>query len=524
MEQVSTGDITVIDLEVEHNNMSQENVVSLPNLPILPVEECHITLVEPVTTYIISDVESSISDESDTANKTPTKKQNVNHDEYIIAMRTKHMTDKLTGNFSNNGIVTRDVLNNYEAIYKNLDTAFITKFNSNTYFDEYHQMIIEAHDIYFKKLYGSYMTYEKNKCDEYVTVVRDSIYHDQNLKKIQEEWCNNIQESYDAYKTYKESVITKINAFVDSEKISDDGKKYIVDTVSSILENIECKCNKIVRMNMEYIMNCANYTKKFSEEIDEYIESIVLTGFDDDQDNIWDDACETLDTMYKQYMSTYILYSIDRHQPPKKLRESYETDIKILYHDKWINKMDQIKINKNREYLNKLFESDHNFIGTKHTKVNKLSFSDLTRVSEYDDLSMIESDFLLIKRIMELCKIDLFYIGKIYMILSKTTRSGKEHQVYENNVMVNYIKQLHINNGIYTRENIPSFLILNESVVDKLFTVVNIGSNKLYVMTPRNLEMFSKFTELVNGLRVKEEVETYFDFNLEDLDNALSSM
>lgn len=545
MEQVNTNDITVIDLELEKHDVPPQIDAAHENATTKLVEE------EPVTTHVISDVdslniysseltssqiredvESTISEVDDTVDKTDTsdnnqqstKKQNVQHDEYIIAMRTKHMIDKLTADFSNNGVVTRDVLNYYGAVYKNLDAAFVTKFNSNTYFDEYHQMINEAYDVHSKKLNNLYMIYEKNKCDEYVTEIRDTIYQDQNLKKIQEEWCNNIQGSYDAYKIYKESILTKINDFVNLMKVSNDGKKYIVNLVNPILENIESKCNKIVRMNMEYIVNCANYTKKFSEEIDECIENIDLSGFDDDQDDVWNDVCETLESMYEQYMSTYILYNIDKCSPPKKLRESYETEIKILYHNKWINEMEQIKINKNREYLKELFESNHNFIESCNIRVNKLSFDDLMRVSEYDDLSMVKSEFLLIKQIIERCKVDIFYIGKIYMILSKTTRSGKEHHVYENNIMVNYVKQLRLNNGIYTKENIPPFLVLNESVIDKLFTAVNICNNKLYVMTPRNLEMFSKFTELVNGLRVKEEVETYFDFDMADLDHALTLM
>lgn len=569
MDQANTSDNIIIDLELEHNVVISQNDIFDKNLSDLFVEKEPVTVNEPINirepdtvnefvtvnesvtvnepinikeqdtikepeiTNVMSESDNSntysikvnvLTDKMESEyNQQQIKKQNNLNNEYIIALRTNFLLNKLNCVIFNNDVVTRDVLDYFKKVRETLlDYEFVTKFKSYSEFDEYYQIINEAYDIHYQKLNQLYMLYEKNQCDEYITEIRDAINQDKNLKKIQEDWCNNIQESYEAYKSYIEKIYAKINAYINSMKISEDGGKYIINNIKPIFENIESNCNKIVHLNMEYIANCTEYTKKFSEKIDEYIENISLSGFDDEQDDIWNDLYDILENMYERYMSTYILYNIDKSAPPKKLRETYETEILQIYHDKWINKIDQIKINKNREYLNKLFACDHNFIEHCNNRVNKLTLDNWIQISDSDNLSMVKSEYLQIKKIIERCNIDIFYIGNIYMIRTKTTRFGKEHHVYKNNIMVNYIKQLCINYGIYTKENIPQFLVLNDHMIDKLFTVVNIGNNKLYIMTPQNFEMFSKFTELINGLRVKEEVEKYFNFDMADLVYSLT--
>jgi hypothetical protein len=500
--ETSDDEITVTDMEADIE-LTQEDI-ELTQEDIELTQEADVE--EDVINETDADTNSSASlDSQVTSAVSPQKRQ---HNEYIIAMRTKHTNDKLMVDIAKIGEVTRAELKQYDDVYQKLDTAFVEKFCDSVYFEEYHQLVREAYEMNYSKLFDSYIVYEKSKCTAYVVIMQELIDNDQYLKDILRDWSdNNTHDVYDTFKLYKEGIFTTVKEYADVEMISQENHKFIINSVSQIFENIEEQCNVIIKLNLDYTVKCFEYIRNFTDKMRKCVTKFSFTSFGNEQDEEIEDLSQIIKNVYYNYLSMEIPYndSVCARNPPQNLRDAYETNIKIVYQNEWLNEIENIRTLKNREHLQKLIAHEPNFVEHQTAKEPQ-NLMCVNYEHSRDCLYMNRTEIELLLQIIARCKIDVYYVGKLYLILSKNIK-------LENSMIANCIKELRVNNGTYFRENLPQFLIMNDSITSKLFTTINSCDNKLYILTPTNLEMFFKLTEVIRGLNVRNDVEKYFEID-----------
>ena len=207
-------------------------------------------------------------------------------------------------------------------------------------------------------------------------------------------------------------------------------------------------------------------------------------------------------------------YNFEEEEPPKDIRMFYETQLSEVYNNNWKQKYDEIRTKTYNNLLNDLTKKDRNFVARNNYKSN-LQFDELIKLD--NDNFMNKNEFENLVRITQKCNEDIFYVGKIYSVLTCKEKRTTRTTVYENHIINSFIKKLRVEFGIYLEKDFPKFLKCNEKVMNQIFTRFQVNENTLSILSPFNLEMFSKFVEYVNGLRVKKQVEEYFNVTQDDI-------
>ena len=465
--------------------------------------------------------ESAIAN-TDEPDETPPKKVKNVQDEYIIALRTRYLTDRMKSENFMHGDVTHDVIYKYICLHQTLEKSFDDKFADNSYYDEYKRIFDDEYERHLQILRDAHSIYELKKCDLFFKNLVESIRHDIQFIKIQQDWKNysDYRQNTD-YETYIEYINDRIAGYVHKENISVRGAQYINDNITNVFKTIENECHVIIKQNVDYVKKYKHYVEEFTNSLEDCITNIIVTSFSDEQDEMWNDLNETVRHTYNYYAMIQIPYNshdnIDE-TPPLKLREMYENEIRNVYENKWVSSLERIKVIKNREYLADIIVKNENKINIKNPTDTKMTFSNLECINQVNELFVSKRELEYLRNVISKCRTEVFYIGKIYMAVIK----GRELQIYENNIMTSYSKQLQLENGIYQRENLPQMLVANERMVSKLFEKIDVDGYNLYILSPQNLVMFSKFAELINGLRHKNDIESYFECDINDLIHVVS--
>lgn len=459
---------------------------------------------------------SEISMTSEEHELPATKNRRSSKMEYIIAMRTEFINKKIVNDFPIKDVITQEDLDTAKKTYELQLEKFTEKFGNCSFFDEYHQMIVDNFYRHYEKLMEIYEKCELEICKQYVETLRTEIISDNEFKKLQNDICTRIvSDQYEELNAYKKNTLAKVDAYIQANNFIIRNAEFILSVINEIFETRVKKCDTIVRWNMQYYANFMDIVKKFIAEIKQNIDDIEIDSFSDSQDEIWDDLEDTMEGLCDKYIKMPILYNVDNMNPPKQLRGIYEDEIRRAYDKYWLDCVDDIKVNKNREKLQEDLDDNKNFVGDKCKYPKIVKMSDMSCVAE--EFFILNNEQKMLEDIVRRCKLDVFYVGRVNMIVTKLKKQKREFHVCENSIITNCIKSLKIENGLYTRETIPQFLVRTDNLISKIFATIPVGENKIYIIAPANLEKFTKFVEFINCIRIKEEVETYFDFQMEDI-------
>lgn len=463
------------------------------------------------------------------------------NDEYIIAMRMEYMVKKLEKDFPIKN-VTKKYFDEFVETFNKLNKAFNIKFQHNKYYDEYHQLIEDEYKRHFNELSEAYSEYEKVACDKYITVVIEKFLSDSELKEIRDGMCS-IQscDTYEKFKQYKNKQYNVISDFIITERISESGRDNIMATISEFFHHFEVKCNQITQLNAMYILNCQQNITNFENKLIDYISKIKSQITVKSQNSFWDETNCGVDEIYNEYINMYIPYSsetatlvipstnlsqylpnelenssldVNISSPPMQLVKNYKSDINTILQTNWSQRIDDIKLIKNIEAFNEIIDNHIN-LGFSVDACDEDVTNIITPICDGNCYNISIGAFDKIKRIVDRCKTDAYYVGPLYMI--KTYKTKKRITVFENDNITENIKQLNISSGIYTKEKLPKYLTFNETIINNMFTVVDVGKNKIYIFTPDKLEMNKKFIELIVMIKNKDELENYFGVKITDL-------
>lgn len=443
------------------------------------------------------------------------KHESSQYNEYVIALRTDSIIRKLQSVVPHDMFITRDQLNFYEEIFNSMYDVFAKKFSENKFYKEYHQMIIDEYKTNYNKLKILYAKKEKPKCDEYINKLSTHIANDTNLNNIVSSLReHHVQTVYDAYKLYQDNLYKSIRDYVDTELISDDGLKSINTAVGKIFRDIDRTTNKIMQYNIDYIDRCHQKVNEFSENINSLIKTTEIYIFGDED---WDDLAQKIHDMFQQYISLDIPYNgVD--PTPAKLREMYETDIKISHRTLWLNEIGNIKLQKYREgvctYVNEQVE--YYSLDTRvavPSDISELVCMDGTSYCECNDKNIFTSPLISKEIIITLgllvreCKMDLYWTGLIF----NAYRDTDQWHIYTDTAYRVLVARMGlVTPGIYTKETIPAILIENDIIKQKLFTRIPVDNHAIYMLTPFDMEMFGKLVDYYVCMRDMDVVKNYY--------------
>lgn len=465
-------------------------------------------------------------------------------EEYIIALRSEFITNKINDEVNKllSKKMLREDLDNFVKIYKQLCDSFDKKFSENKFYNEYKCIIENTHSDKISRLNAKYIEYESEVCGNYISSVLCDISHDDKMVKIRNDTCSSeCISAFERINEYKKECSEGILKYGKINNITDENTQWMQKILEIFFGYVEKMCNTIFEIDVTSTIEFEHLYECFVSEISEFINEIKVTSFEFGQNENFDEkannimekflshkiesnkilranTCGEIEPYIKFDMQNTVL-EYDMTKILLKNFDAYRMSIENSFEIMWRKDYEEIMLGKNRIFLMEII--DNNFeIDTKMVENDPL---EIIKISEQNYM-----DFGAYKKIIQIidkCKCDIFYFGHIYCKnnMSNESNDGMSNEcdiannITEDVVAEKLLEPLQMKFGIFTRENVPKYLILNEKILQSMFVSLEYGKCNVYVFAPNKSEMNEMFVKVVDIAKKSRCIEDFFGISLQDM-------
>lgn len=427
--------------------------------------------------------------------------------EIVIAVQAQRIMAIMPKDIFGTDAPSLILIDTFNKKYLDSIESFKIRFQNNPRKSEYIEMLECKLSKRLQKFKNVYETYWKKIKENYMIEICKNINTDEKLKQIY------VQRDCEQLTNYCKQLMA--NA-IEHLAITEFEIPFKVPELTTILTELNVKMQKCKESFQVYTQQIQSYTDKFKEHLTQHIDDIEIDSFIDDQTKLWAiterDAQELLtkycNKKFKKYNETYVSESVIAE---------YQNTIHKIFDTMWTSQFSEIKKQKNIEYFEYLLKQEEmprECIALRKTK--KPQHDELINCGE--DYYILRTDFEYIKNIVQLCDIDVFYVGKIYQHANKTDTDENVGNITDMANIYRAAKTIGLCYGIYKKENVEN-MIYSDKQKSEIFNAVNIDGNdhKIYVFLPKDLKVFSKYVSILKSIENKSIIEENYDITLNSI-------
>lgn len=434
------------------------------------------------------------------SNDLPIPVESGNHegDEIIIVGQMQRIKAIMSNDIFGSENPSLNAIDNFNKTFMGHIETFKNRFATNHHKDEYVetlectlakrlQKFRAIHDVYWKKLKETYMV---ELCK--------SINTDEKLKQIYD------QRDSEKLSEYCKQLMTTT---VEHLEITEFEIPLRLQEFTTFLTELTIKMQKCKDAYQIYTQQFQVHIEKFKKCLTKHIEEIEIDSFVDDQTKLWDISDRDAKALLTKYCNKKFKKGAESYISAVAIGE-YQNTLRAIFDAEWTVRLNEIKKQKNVQYLEYLLQQEEIPQECSALRKKRPQYDDLIKCN--DTHYILRTDIDYIKKIVNLCDTDIFYIGKIYTSTT-TTDSGTDEEtsiITDIPSIYRAAKKANLCYGIYTKENIKT-MTYSDKQISEIFEVINVENNthKIYVFNPKDLKMFLEYVNILKCIENKSDIE-----------------
>lgn len=407
-------------------------------------------------------------------------------------------------------------LSAFMEVYKQHSDAFKEKHQSNAYFSSYFGKIEEIVKKKIDKIKARALKMETSLCDDFM----------RSMGNISEELNIPVVMDYKTYRAFNASIIrgritewtNKYNDIVQNfihkndiqEKNAEILRSFLqkkIGEVKQIYDDIIFKYEKNVEMIEGSITEYVN-------DMNEIIEKSKVDSFEDEH------MTEFIGKLSKSMLDTkkkYLQKCDKDFVGTSEFIKNYKERIEEEFVTHWVKQQSMIHVMKCRELLRHEIEEGHNsYMHAEKDRDKNPTKDDLMKLEPSETVIYADNDDIeVLKKISELCDIDLYYFGSLYKM-----NKSKITSVDEIDDMIKQLNVCGVKYGMYMNSDLQ-MLASKMKIVENVFVRIEHKDHSIYIFKPTDIKMFETYIKIIKALRHAKEIKEFYDISIEDIMNVM---
>lgn len=421
----------------------------------------------------------------------------------IIASQMQCVIAKINKNIFDRVTPTQEIVESYTTSIQEQINAFKEKFSCYPNYNDYVDVIAIKFDKRLKKLSNEIKEFNVQHHEECIKYLKDL-----ETKLETDEKLQNIYITLDetGLKEYIKSAMQNAcaNLHISFDKLGDYFPELQL-SLNKLLENMNKRHDAITSCQEQFNA----YISKFNEELTKAITNMRVTTFSDEQEKEWDKNVVKINDIYSKALNRK-LKKIDKSMIPESVFTQYTTDVKTIYSEIWEREMQNIRVHKNRELLERIKDLEMPEELKISKKIKKFDEKDLIECQILN--SILKSDYEFLLKVVGRCQQSICYIGRVFQV--------EEDEIVEVQ-LTKLLKCADLKLGVYSLNAMRDYTH-SEIQIDKIFDTIEVkdthNSNyKIYVFSPDETDIFSNYVSILKCLENRKSVEKGYEIKFSEI-------
>lgn len=429
-------------------------------------------------------------------------------DEIIIVGQMQRIKAIMSNDIFGTENPSLKAIDNFNKTFTSHIETFKNRFATNRHKDEYVETLECTLAKRLQKFRTIYEAHWKKVKEIYISDLCKSIAADEKLKQIYD------QRDSEKLSEYCKQLMANT---VEHLEISEFEIPLRLQELTTILTELTTKMQKCKDAYQIYTQQFQVHIEKFKKCLAKHIEEIEIDSFVDDQTKLWDISERDAKALLVKYCNKKFKKGTESYISEFAISE-YQNTLRAIFDAEWTTRLNEIKKQKNIQYLEYLLQQEEIPQECSALRKKRPQYDDLIKCN--DTHYILRTDIDYIKKIVNLCDTDIFYIGKIYTSTT-TTDSGTDEEtsiITDIPSIYRAAKKANLCYGIYNKENIKT-MTYSDKQISEIFAVINVDNNthKIYVFDPKDLKLFSEYVNILKCIEDKSSIEENYGITIADI-------
>lgn len=452
-------------------------------------------------------------------------------DECVVAMQFERIKMFISKDTFIHDIPTLDGIESFKKMCLENIESFKTnkdKFTSVSNFDDYVEILESKCEKKIQKLMRVQEEYLTKQQHILIEEIKQKIMSDDVLHKIYE-----TQDDTGLQKYYAQVYCDVKNKLHLSEIEIPLKCQELVRVLSDLQNNMETYKELHETFYKQFQVYVGKFKKYIESQIEEITDEINDAQILDDHAKIWQRYNDDINGRYVKYCNKvptqYCEHEIENNNLielrvkcvpniPDYIILKYKSLIEEVMKTNWISVRDKIKSDiYNAIYIKNTSQSS---FPEECLELRDFKKPKVEHLYECNNFSLITADVLYMKKLVLLCKKDVYYIGNIYT--NPTDDSSDSDTVIENKQITKLIKNMNIERGIYSKDKLNK-LTLSEKQINEIFEKIEVTddetlpNNAIYIFNPKNVVLFTEYSKIMKKIDDLAHIEKTYGINISSL-------